>query len=138
MTYCPEIERTISHARRKQVVRRPLFPGYCFVGTDPLVTQWRPILSTFGVRRIVRFGEQMGYLPPNFIAALRAREINGLVCRPPSPFGPGESVRIKEGAFEGVVAQILEIGENDRIKVLLELLQLPVKIDVNVRDLAKI
>src|SRR5512145_3209940 len=51
--YCPMIRRHRSHARRVEMVLRPLFPGYLFVqaSTD---LKWRPILTTHGVRTVVR------------------------------------------------------------------------------------
>ena len=137
VAYCPEIERTVSHARRERTVRRPLFPGCCFVEIDPAATQWRPILSTIGVRRVVRFGERLGYLPPSFIATLRAREIDGLVCRAPRPFSPGNSAYITHGAFAGIIAEIFKVGENDRVTMLLNLLQRPVEFETDVRHLTK-
>ena len=50
MAYCPMMAKRIRHARKFSEVYRPLFPGYVFVALNPAKDQWRPILSTFGVR----------------------------------------------------------------------------------------
>jgi transcriptional antiterminator RfaH len=46
--YLPLCRRTRTHARR-QIVQRPLFPGYLFVSFEIESTAWRSIFSTIGV-----------------------------------------------------------------------------------------
>ena len=58
-------------------VLRPLFPGYVFVAVDPAQHRWRPILSTIGIRTLVRFGDRLGVLPPRFVESLRSYETDG-------------------------------------------------------------
>src|SRR6185437_1454428 len=54
--YLPRYRAKVSHARRRQIVLRPLFPRYLFVAVDRATMPWRPILSTVGVTDIVRTG----------------------------------------------------------------------------------
>ena len=49
--YLPRYRTKVSHARRRQIVLRPLFPRYLFAGIDRATMPWRPILSTVGVTR---------------------------------------------------------------------------------------
>ena len=56
--YLPQQRRWLRHARKRELVRRPLFPRYLFVALDLLATRWRPILSTIGVAGLVRHGEE--------------------------------------------------------------------------------
>lgn len=121
--YLPRFARIVRHARRTSEVERPLFAGYMFVGIDPGRTAWRPIASTVGVRGIVRFGERPALVDDGFIAALRARERDGLIVLPDRPYEPGESVRVVGGPFAGAVAKVLASRDRERVVVLLELLQ---------------
>lgn len=123
VVYLPRFARIVRHARRTSEVERPLFPGYLFVGIDPQTTAWRPIASTVGVRGIVKFGDRPALVDDGFVAALRARERDGLIVLPDRPFEPGESVRVIGGPFAGAVAQVLAGRDSERVVVLLELLK---------------
>lgn len=136
--YCPLIRRRRSHARRVSDVLRPLFPGYLFVKFNPEVQRWRPILSTFGVRAIVRSGDQPSMIEDAFIRSLRAREVEGVIARPDSPYEVGQEVRLAGGAFDGLVATIVDMDDRDRLTVLMDLLNRPVKVKVDERHISPI
>lgn len=136
-TYCPMLQATVRHARKTREVLRPMFPGYVFAGVDPASPRWRPLLSTLGVRSVVRSGDRLSYLSLGFIDALRARELNGAIVRPASPYRIGQSVKIVRGAFDGLVATIIEMDERDRLVVLMDLLNRPVKVKVDVGAVAE-
>jgi transcriptional antiterminator RfaH len=133
-SYCPVVRKRIRHARKTSQVLRPLFPGYLFVGLDSENAQWRPILSTFGVRSIIRSDDGPSRLHSGFIAALRSRESDGVIVAPPHPYKVGQQIRISEGAFDGTVATIISLGEKDRLTVLMELLNRPVRVLLDVRQ----
>ena len=126
-TYCPFIRRRRSHARRVEEVLRPLFPGYLFVNVRSEQDCWRPILSTYGVRTLVRCGDRPSLLDQRFIRALQAREVDGAVVRPPVPYQIGQQVQVVVGPFEGLVATILSLDEKNRVTVLLDLMNRRVK-----------
>ncbi|MBG0810032.1 transcriptional activator RfaH [Methylosinus sp. H3A] len=133
--YCPWVLKRIRHARRMQDVSRPLFPGYIFVeiASD---TRWAPISSTFGVRALVRSGDQPSFLPGDFIDDLRIREIDGVIAKPARPFEIGQQVRIAGGAFHDFVATVIDMDERDRIIVLMELLSRPIKVKLSLAQIA--
>lgn len=122
-TYCPQMRKVLRARTGTREVLRPLFPNYVFVRVNVIDRAvWRPILSTYGVRRVVRFGEQTPTLDAGFITALQAREIGGAIVKPTSPYQVGQTVRISGGAFDGIIARIIEIGPNDRLMILMDLL----------------
>lgn len=125
--YCPVIRKRRSHARRVETVLRPLFPSYLFV-RDPRLGRWRPILSTYGVRSLVRAGEELSFIDHAFIASLKAREIEGAIVRPPSPYRVGQRIAIAAGPFDGLVATIIELDDKDRLVVLLDLMRRGIKV----------
>ena len=122
--YLPRYRSRISHARRHQTVLRPLFPRYLFAGLDRTLMRWRPILSTIGVADVVRAGAEPAPVPPGIIAAIREREDAGGFDRLDSrqSLRLGELVRVTEGALEDMVGRLVELREQDRVVVLLELL----------------
>jgi transcriptional antiterminator RfaH len=128
--YCPMIRRRVKHARSMRHVLRPLFPGYIFVYTTRDLPMLRPVLSTVGVRTLVRFGNQIGFLDPRFIEALKDRETDGVNSWAANSYEPGQRVRIEGGAFDGLVATIIEMDEKNRLIVLMDLLNRLVKVKV--------
>jgi transcriptional antiterminator RfaH len=131
-SYCPLVKRRRSHARRITTVARPLFPSYLFVRIHPELGRWRPILSTLGVRTLVRFGDQLGVLDHRFIEELRKREEEGFIVRPAEPYQVGQRVKLQGGPFDGIVAKIISLQDNDRIVVLMDLLQQSVRAQVSI------
>jgi transcriptional antiterminator RfaH len=128
--YCPMMRKRRSHARRVDTVLRPLFPNYLFVQENPTLGRWRPILSTYGVRTIVRAGDELSFINGNFIDSLRAREIEGAIVRPPNPYRLGQRVQIAAGPFDGLVATIIEMDEKDRLVVLLDIMNRSTRVNV--------
>jgi transcriptional antiterminator RfaH len=132
-SYCPMIKTRVRHARRSSEVLRPLFPGYVFVEVDLEAVSWRPILSTVGVRSVVRFGDQLGKIDAAFIQSLEARGLAGVVER--RKFEVGQSVRIAGGAFDNLVATIVETDERRRVVLLMQLLNGEIRVSVDPNDL---
>ncbi len=137
-TYCPMVSKRIRHARRTLDARRPLFPSYLFVNFNSADRRWRRILSTQGVRAMVRSGDLPGFLGGDFIEGLRAREVDGVVCRPEVQFSIGQQVRLQSGPFDGLIGKIVEMREQDRLVVLLDLLNRSVKLNIHAHGLAHI
>jgi transcriptional antiterminator RfaH len=138
LAYCPLIRRRITHARRSQDVLRPLFPSYIFVRVDAATQNWRSISSTFGVRTLICCGARLSYLGDDFIRSLQAREIDGAIIRPENPYTVGQEVRVSGGAFDGLVATIIEMDEKDRLVVLMNLLNRPVKVKLETSNVVAV
>lgn len=132
--YCPMMRKRIRHARCSQDVLRPLFPSYVFTRIDPTRTHWRSIASTLGVRTLISFGERLAFLQDDFVSTLKAREVEGAIVRPVSPYEVGQKVRMSGGAFDGLIATIIEMSEKDRLVVLMDLLNRPVKVKLKTHD----
>lgn len=130
--YCPLVRRRRRHARKVQEVLRPLFPGYVFVAVDPKQQHWRPILSTIGIRTLVRFGNSLGLLPSRFVESLRSHEIEGAVSLSSRSlsYAPGDQVRLCDGPFEGLIATVLAVEDRTRLQVLMHLLNQGVRVKV--------
>ena len=128
--YCPRILRTIRHARKSREVMQPLFPGYIFVSAGFGDAAWRPLLSTTGIRSLIRSGDRPSLLDDAFIQGLKAREKEGVIVRPSSPFFAGQEVRIARGSLDGVIGRIVEADARERVILLINLLNRPVRMTV--------
>lgn len=129
LTYCPMIQRFRRHARKVEMVERPLFPGYVFVDLNTAKGKWRSLLSTKGVRSIVRFGDRLGVVPSELIARLRYFEENDKLHQVAVPTFPlGSDVNIVGGPFDGFVGEVLSLPEKDRVWLLLDLMGRKVRI----------
>ena len=119
-TYAPRLrEHRIAHGRKE--VRTPLlFPGYLFVLIE---LQWHTARWSPGVVRIVLNGTAPAAVPDGVIAALKAREMNGLIELPKPPkFRPGDRVRVLHGPFAGHVGLYQGMKPRERVEVLLAIL----------------
>jgi transcriptional antiterminator RfaH len=130
--YLPRCRTWISHARRRQLALRPLFPRYLFAAVDEPAKRWRPILSTFGVSDVVRAGDRPAQVPGEVVEAIQACEQEGAFdgLDPRERLRPGELVRVTAGAFGDMVGRLVELHDNDRVIVLLELLGRPVRAEL--------
>lgn len=130
-TYCPLVIRTRLRGQQIRTERAPLFPSYVFVAVDFETQRWRPILSTFGVRTVVRTGDRPGTVPTPFIDALRGREIDGAIAVHHEQLRQGQKVRLETGALQGLIGTIIEMDERARIVVLMDLLNQQVRVKVD-------
>ncbi len=127
--YLPRARVELRHARKRLIVLRPLFPRYLFAGLDRSSMLWRPILSTFGVKDLVRAGGEPAPVPAEVVAALQEREAAGAFDRTArsGTLRLGDLVRVTSGAFEDMIGRLVELREKDRVVVLLDFLGRNVK-----------
>lgn len=121
--FLPEIDIQTRQGGRLVQRREALFPGYLFVHLCRSGENWAPIRSTRGVLRMVSFSSA-GPAP------VRAGLVEAIERRlaKPSPvalslFRHGEKVRITEGAFANVEAIFESFNGEERVVVLLKMLQ---------------
>jgi transcription antitermination factor NusG len=130
---CTAQDFTVYQPRILHKVRKPLtrfiplslFPGYLFVQYTP---NWPRLLSMTGITSVIRHGERPSLLNDQQLDELRAREIDGFVRLP--TLTSGQLVRIKSGVFSGKTGLFLGQGRNDRVKVLLSVLNRQMRVFV--------
>ncbi len=122
--YLPVYEARRAHARKVELVRRPLFPRYLFVRFDASTVQWRTINGTFGVHHLICSGDRPIPVSSSVIEAIRSREDDrGVVTLDPaSPFVAGQAVRIRYGALSDHVGLFQLMLDWHRVVLLLQLL----------------
>ncbi len=128
-TYLPRYRRERCHARRREVVRAPLFPGYIFVRLDLSDSPWRSINGTFGVNHLICRGEQPTAVQEDIIEQIAARENDeGLIVLQPRAFRKGDSLRVVSGALTDCLGLFEKMADRDRVILLLDLLGRKVRV----------
>jgi transcriptional antiterminator RfaH len=138
-TYLPLYRRRRSHARRVELVERPLFPRYLFVRFDPAVDRWRPILSTFGVCGLVRIGDTPLPVPTRVVEALQRGQAERMFdesLEPSRKFTVGAGIRVLAGPFADLVGKFQGLADAERVVVLLDLLGREVRVRLPSRAVA--
>jgi transcriptional antiterminator RfaH len=114
-----KVER-LQHGRKREV-EEPLFPGYLFISLDAVNNNWYPIRSTRGVSQIVRVREHPLPVQDEIIGMIRSRLEDPAPCVP--CLRPGEHVLITEGCFSQFEAIFLANDGDQRVTLLLNVLQ---------------
>lgn len=135
-TYVPQCRKWRSHARRRELVQRPLFPRYLFVFLDIVRTQWRPILSTVGVSRLLMRDGKPNPVPLGVVEKIQEGETGGLFdCAQVRQFNRDDPVRIINGPFADLIGRFQELADRERVFVLLNLMDRQVKVNLPIEAL---
>jgi transcriptional antiterminator RfaH len=132
-SYLPRYLKRRRHARRIDMVARPLFPSYLFVAVDMTTQRWRVISSTFGISRLVCNGDEPAAVSDQVIMQMRSREnSDGLIqLNTGSRFAPGDSIRITDGVFSACLGLYEGMADHQRIAVLLDMLGRKVRVTID-------
>lgn len=120
----PRVRQRRRHGSRFRQAVESMFPGYLFIHLDCERENWAPIRSTRGVAGLVRMGTQTPAVPEPVIEELK-RRADGDNC---IDLGSGdyrldEPVRITEGPLAGYEALFAGRSGEERVIVLLEIMQ---------------
>ena len=130
--YLPQYGRQRRHARRTDVARAPLFPGYLFLHMDLSSGRWHSVNSTVGVHSLLCHGRIPAAVPEGVVEELRARETrDGLV--PLSSLRvleQGERLQIVNGPLNDRVGVYEKMTGGERVVLLLQLLGRAVRVVV--------
>ncbi|MGM0632431.1 MAG: transcription termination/antitermination protein NusG [Pseudomonadota bacterium] len=122
--------------RRRLLTRRePLFPGYLFIHLDGN-TDWRALLSTRGVARVVSFNHRPVPVSEEVVEALWRRCQEAGEEAPAPLFRPGQRVVVTEGCFRHVEAIVQASHGDERVVLLMQLLHSPQQVEMPVSQLA--
>lgn len=136
VVYLPLMRAIRHHARRREEVLRPVFPGYLFLHLAPEERNWTAIGSTRGAIGPVRFGDLYIPVPDWVVDSLKNREDDtGTV-----PLGHHERIHLAPGAAVNVQVSggiaaggvFCSFKGKDNVVVLLDLLQRQVKTTLHI------
>ncbi|MEQ8247541.1 MAG: transcription termination/antitermination NusG family protein [Alphaproteobacteria bacterium] len=122
--YLPEYMAMRRHARRTDMVARPLFPRYLFVKSAPGSAFAAAVAaSAKGVVDLVRMGSHLPTLPDRLIQEIKDREGgDGFVHLGRAPLTKGQSVRLVSGSLCDQVGIFDCHDDQDRVIILVDLL----------------
>lgn len=101
---------------RRQVLSESLFPGYLFIQiTDD--AGWSPLRSTRGVSHVVKFGGKPLAVNDRLVSQFQSRD--GVLS---IAFQAGDKVRILDGGFADVEAIFKAATGDERVVLLIKLL----------------
>jgi transcriptional antiterminator RfaH len=138
-TFLPIFDKTISHARKKTLVQRPLFPCYLFVALDLKLDPWAHVIRSPGVYTLLGMagrnyavGKHAGSplaVPLGVVEKLQAEAVagggkiplKGDFNEPAQLIQCGDRVLITAGYAEGFYG-LIQADERKRVKVLLDML----------------
>ena len=128
--FMPLHNATVRRRGMLQTVKKPLFPGYLFVGVNE-EQYLRPVNATRGVSKLVSMdGKEPVRVPEKLIGDLQLQTKNGDWAPELEQFEVGQGVEIISGPFAGFRARISAVSEADRIYVLLDMIGQLTKISV--------
>lgn len=135
--FLPTTWRTIRHARQIRNERTAFFPGYLFVAMDLDRDRWRSIDGTIGVVRLVKADGRPNSAPSGLVEALiEATGEDGVLDLSGGALREGDAVRIIRGPFADQLAIVQQMRTEDRVRVLLSMMNQRVPVDVVRADLA--
>lgn len=119
--------------------KRPLFSGYIFIDIDTDTVPWRSVNATYGVSKVVTFGNQVPqHLPEQLISGLKERCDNEDCLLPPSDLKIGEQVKIISGPFSDYIATIETIPSETRLGILFDCLGNKTAAQINIENLERL
>jgi len=137
--FMPVRDMIVRRGRAKQICKRPLFPGYIFVGVDRAAPQWSVINNTLGISSLVSFGSnEPTPLPDGLMAGLMARCGDEDVLLPPDDLKIGDHIRAVSGPFADYLATIETIPNEKRLGILFEFMGQKKRAIIHINDIEKI
>lgn len=138
-TYRPLAKRLRKQRGKMKPTIESLFPRYLFIHLDQLNDNWAPIRSTYGVSKIVSFGNKPAKVPDEIITQLKKEEDQlAEKAIDLDRFKKGETIKIENGAFKGLNALFLSYDGEERAIVLLNILQNQTKLTVPAAEISSI
>ncbi|PIQ85909.1 MAG: transcription termination/antitermination protein NusG [Candidatus Omnitrophica bacterium CG11_big_fil_rev_8_21_14_0_20_45_26] len=108
---------------KKKITERKFFPGYILVNMEMTDESWYLVKNTPGVSGFVGSGKRPLPLAASEVSdILQQQEEKMSKPKPKVEFEPGESVRVKEGAFANFNGTVEELNPNrGKLKVMVSI-----------------
>ena len=133
-SFFPKLSLPKSAQRKRQIVS--LFPNYLFVRFQSFEDEYGSVIWCPGVKRLVSFDSIPAPIDDSIVRFLmRQSEANGVIAAHCN-VKIGQQVSIEGGPFDGLEAIVQDPPDaRGRIKVLLNLLNRPINVDVPVQSI---
>jgi transcription antitermination factor NusG len=132
--YLAEFTEVHQWKDRKKAVAMPLFPGYVFARFRAAERARGEVLRTNGVVRILGTGCVMEPIPSTEIESIRLLLLSGNQCYPYPFVREGSWIRVRRGPFTGVEGRLIQVKNQTRLVLSIDLLSRSVATEVDARD----
>jgi transcriptional antiterminator RfaH len=135
--YRPVYESERLRRGRQHLTSAALFPGYLFIRLDRVNDNWLPIRSTRGVIQVVRFNEFPLPVADGIVEQIR-RRIEDKPIREPYLKSGERVVLTFDGSFSGIEAIFVSSVGEERVMLLLAIMQSEQALVVPVKSVRKL
>lgn len=119
---CPRYLKFVRHARQSRKIRAPLFPGYVFVEFDAEARDWRKVNWVPGSIGFVKFDNRPAALNSEFVREFIVNVTQTGIVEFSHKFKIGDRVQAIGGPFDQQVGEVIEMSDDERVKILMEAL----------------
>tara|TARA_A100001234_G_C12565990_1_gene359558 strand:- start:206 stop:703 length:498 start_codon:yes stop_codon:yes gene_type:complete len=130
--FFPKIKEDFFGNSHQRIITKPLFPGYLFVQFQNQLN-WSKINNTYGVLKIVKFGEMPIFLSKKILLGLKKRCDQNDFFLKKSFLKKGDKINIKKSCSSAIEAIFEERIDSRRSIILLNILNREFKISVKNR-----
>jgi transcriptional antiterminator RfaH len=127
-TFLPLHDTTSRKLSRFINTSRPLFPGYMFIKFDRAESKWHKINNTYGVSRLITFSSILKSIPTTFVDSLMKRYDSSGKLIPVKKLKKDDQVKVLRGPFANFIASVEKYESDQRIWILLDLMNRKTKI----------
>lgn len=120
VVFQPLEKRTLARRGKFSTQLRPFIAGYLFVSYFAAAAPWSAIDSTYGVSRLVKFGERPAIVPDKIIRDLEEACDKDGVLSPPASISQGDRIEVTSGPLANFVGQVERLAPNHRAMVLID------------------
>ena len=113
---------------RRKKIEIPLFPGYVFCRFD--ISVLAPILSTVGAIRLLGNGKEAISISNEEIENIQAVMRSGQLATAHTYLKLGQRVRINEGPLSGIEGILINVQNNRRLVLSIDLIQSSIAVEV--------
>ena len=136
--FLPLINKTTKKNTRFLDVKAPLFPGYLFMGTSIDPIPWKSVNGTRGISKAVSLDGVYRPISSYIIEAVQDRCDEHGVLQRLNDLVAADRVKIERGPFAEFICSVEQIKDDQRVWVLIEILQQQARIEVSLDDVSKI
>jgi transcriptional antiterminator RfaH len=131
VTFLPQRQKTVRHARKFKTVVAPFFPRYLFVVFDLMRDRWRSINGSMGVASLIMQGDLPQPVPVGVVETLQALMDNRGQLNFEKSFRVGDRVRLTAGPLAEKIGICDRLDDAGRVRVLLDIMggQIPVQVE---------
>lgn len=136
--FLPLIIKTTKKSGKFLDVKTPLFPGYLFMGTSINPISWKSVNGTKGISRAVTLDGVYRSVSADIISGLQHRCDEHSVFKNLHDIAKGNRVKIEQGPFAEFISTVDHIQDDQRVWVLIDLLQQQTRVEVRLDNISKI